>query len=127
MAQIIENKGLTEKARANLERNEELRRSMGQGKYVHLADGEQRVFFFDAEKIQIVERESKWKPGTTSKQFEYVVVDPNQGDKEQLITFSKRWSEQIDALLMAGEGTRRLIKIKRIGVQKDTIYYIEAA
>lgn len=127
MAQIIENKGLTEIARKNLERNEEMRRSMGQGKYVHLSDKEQRVFFFDAEKIQIVERESRWKPGVKSTQFEYTVVDPNESDKDHLITFSKRWSEQIDALLMAGEGTRRLIKIQRRGIEKNTIYLFEAA
>ena len=127
MAQIIENKGLSELAKQNLERNEETRRLLGEGKYVHLNDKEQRVFFFDAEKIQIVERDSKWKPGTKTTQFEYTVVDPNESDKDHLITFSKRWSEQIDALLMAGEGTRRLIKIKRIGTKTDTVYIIEAA
>jgi hypothetical protein len=111
---------LTEKAKENLQRNEESRKK--DSKYVKLEPGEKITLHFDPEKIEPVEVEFE---GKKSKRYQYVVTDPNEADQpEKYFTVSKRISAVIDTYLAEG---RSILKIHRIGAGKDTQYVITPA
>ena len=111
---------LSEKGKENLRRNEESRNQ--QSTYIKMQHGEKRVLHFDAEKIEPVEMEFEGKKTT---RYQYTVTDPNDPDHtEKYITFSKRFSAQVDTLLSEGH---TIIKVHRIGAGKDTQYMFTPA
>jgi hypothetical protein len=106
---------LSETAKENLRRNEESRKQ--QSKYVKPQSGEKIVLHFDAEKIEPVEMEFE---GKKSIRYQYTVTDPSDTNQtEKYITFSKRFSEQVDTLLREGHS---ILRVHRIGAGKDTVY-----
>lgn len=109
---------LSEKAKENLRRNEELRRKAS--KFLTPQPGEKFTGLFDPEKIQPVEKEFD---GKKVQRFQYTVKDPNTG-QEKYWPVSKTTSEQIDAYLSEGHS---LLKIQRIGTGKETHYNIMPA
>ena len=108
-------KELSEKAKENLKRNEELRQKSS--KFQSVQPSEKFLWLFDPEKIQPVEQEFD---GKKIQRFQYTIKDPNIGQEKYWIV-SKRTSEQIDAFLMEG---RNLLKIQRLGSGNDTRYNI---
>jgi hypothetical protein len=108
-------KELSEKAKENLRRNEELRRKTS--KFLTPQPGEKFIGLFDPEKIQPVEKEFD---GKKVQRFQYTVKDPNTG-QEKYWPVSKTTSEQIDAYLSEGHS---LLKVQRIGTGKETHYNI---
>jgi hypothetical protein len=63
--------------------------------------------------------------GKKSIRYQYAVTDPNDPNQtEKYITFSKRFSEQVDILLSEGH---TIIKVHRIGSGKDTQYMFTPA
>jgi hypothetical protein len=111
---------LSEKAKANLKRNEESRNQ--QTKYVKLQAGEKMVLRFDAEKIEPVEMEFD---GEKTTRYQYAVTDPSDPfQTERYITFSKRFSAQVDTLLREVHST---LKVHRIGAGMNTQYMFTPA
>jgi hypothetical protein len=111
---------LSDKAKKNLQRNEESRRK--ESKYIKLEPGEKRILHFDAEKMEPVEVEFDGKKST---RYQYTVTDPNdQEQSEKYFTLSKRNSALIDTFLTEGQS---ILKIHRIGAGKDTQYLITAS
>src|SRR5439155_22972827 len=111
---------LSEKGKENLRRNEESRNQ--QSKYIKLQSGEKMVLHFDVEKIEPVEMEFD---GKKSIRYKYAVTDQNDTNQtEKYITFSKRFSAQIDTLLSEGQS---ILKVHRIGAGKDTQYMFTPA
>jgi hypothetical protein len=108
-------KKLSEKAKENLRRNEELRRNSS--KFQSVQPGEKFVGMFNPEKMEPVEQEFD---GKKVQRFQYTIQDPNTGLEKYWIV-SKRTSEQIDAFLMEGHN---LLKIQRLGSGNDTRYNI---
>lgn len=108
-------KELSEKAKENLRRNEELRRNTAN--FLILQPGEKFVGLFDPEKMEPVENEYD---GKKVERILYLVKDPNTG-QERPWPVSKRTSEQIDVFLSEGHN---LLKIQRLGSGKDTRYNI---
>jgi hypothetical protein len=106
---------LTEKAKENLRRNEELRRKSS--KFQSVQPGEKIVGLFNPEKMEPVEQEFD---GKKVQRFQYTIQDPNTGQEKYWIV-SKRTSEQIDAFLMEGHN---VLKIQRLGSGNDTRYNI---
>jgi hypothetical protein len=117
-----EKKALSEKARRNLERNAEIREYRDENsKYTKIQPGEKVIWLFNAESIEPIEQEFD---GKKVQRFQYVVVDPNNPDKERFWTANKTTSEQIDAYLNEGQ---TLLKVQRIGSGRDTRYNIMPA
>jgi hypothetical protein len=111
---------LSEKAKENLQRNEESRKK--DSKYVKLEPGERVTLHFDPEKIDQVELEFD---GKKTKRYQYAVTDPNEPEQpEKYFTVSKRISAVIDTYLAEGKS---ILKIHRIGAGKDTQYVIMPA
>jgi hypothetical protein len=111
---------LSEKAKENLQRNEESRKK--ESKYVKLQPGEKATFHFDAEKIDQVEVEFD---GKKSIRYQYAITDPNELEQTyKYFTVSKRNSAVIDTILAEGQS---ILKINRIGAGKDTQYVITPA
>ena len=106
---------LSEQAKRNLERNAELRNI--DNKFLSIQPGAKIELLFDPERIEVVEREFD---GKRVQRFQYTVKDTNT-DREKIWTVSKRVSEQLDAFL--GEG-HTLLKIQRVGLGRDTRYYV---
>jgi hypothetical protein len=106
---------LSEKAKENLRRNEELRRSSSP--IVILQAGEKFAGLFDPEKVEPEEKEFD---GKKVQRFRYTVKDPNTG-QEKYWSVGKRVSEQIDAFLSEGHN---LLKIQRLGSGTETRYNI---
>ena len=106
---------LSEKAKENLRRNEELRRRSSP--VVILQSGEKLAGLFDPEKVEPEEKEFD---GKKVQRFRYSFTDPNTG-QERYWSVGKRVSEQIDAFLSEGHN---LLKIQRLGTGKDTRYNI---
>jgi hypothetical protein len=102
---------LTEKAMRNMQRNKA-------SKYVILEDSEERMYEFNPEDVEVVERafdvNSKKKL-----RFEYGVTD--ELGNRQIFTTCKKTSKNIDRFLI--EGTT-LLKIKREGTGIDTTYHV---
>lgn len=117
------NKGLSDKARENLQRNAELRtkrKMMMPDILLVLRDGEEEIRIFNPEQIEPQEIDYD-NNGEKVQKFDYTVTDPNTG-KIQTFRASVKTSGKIDALLTEGH---RLLKIKRIGSGKyDTKYYV---
>jgi hypothetical protein len=111
-------KELSEKAKENLRRNEELRRKASN--FITPQPGEKFIGLFDPEKMEPVEKEFD---GKKVQRFQYTVKDPNTG-QEKYWPVSKRTSEQIDAFLTEGHS---LLKVQRIGAGKETRYNIMPA
>jgi hypothetical protein len=111
---------LSDKAKKNLQRNEESRRK--ESKYIKLEPGEKRILHLDAEKTEPVEAEFDDKK---TMRFQYTVTDPNDLEQsEKYFTVSKRNSAMIDAYLTEGQS---ILKIHRIGAGKETQYLITPA
>lgn len=106
---------LSPKAKEIFQRNKEARQQTNQ--FVGLQPGEKRVFEFDPEKTEIVEKEFN---GKKSLRFRYSVMEDGS-IVTKYFEVSKRTSEDIDALLI--EGHTRL-KIQRSGSGIDTRYLI---
>lgn len=119
MVQVIENETLTPEARSNLQRNEETRRKLTKegSKYIKMDDKEELMLMFDAERIEEVTKDFGNGPKT---QWQYAVVDQDDG-QERIYTASRTASESIDAILTQ-YGRQVLIKVKRIGEGKKTVY-----
>jgi hypothetical protein len=111
-------KEISQKAKENLRRNEELRRSSS--KFQTVQPGEKFLGLFDPEKMEPVEQEFD---GKKVQRFQYTVKDPNTGQEKYWVV-SKRTSEQVDAFLIEGHN---LLKIQRLGSGNDTRYTILAA
>jgi hypothetical protein len=111
---------LSEKAKENLQRNEESRKK--DSKYLKLQPGEKVTLHFDPEKIDQVELEFD---GKKNKRYQYAVTDPNEPEQpEKYFTVSKRISAVIDTYLAEGKS---ILKIHGIGAGKDTQYVITPA
>ena len=106
---------LSEQAKKNLERNAELRNR--DNKFLSIQPGAKIELLFDPERIEVAEREFDGKP---VKRFQYTVKDTKTG-QEKIWTVSKRVSEQLDAFLSEGH---TLLKIQRVGLGRDTRYYV---
>jgi hypothetical protein len=106
---------LSEKAKENLRRNEELRRNASP--FLSMQPGEKFLGLFNPEKMEPVENEYD---GKIVQRFQYTVMDPNTG-QEKYWSVGKRVSELIDAMLSEGHN---LLKIQRLGTGKDTRYNI---
>ena len=115
METTISGTQLSEHARINLQRNAELRNK--DSKFVSLQPGEKIVLLFDPEKIEPMEREFD---GKKVQRFQYTVKDTNT-DREKIWTVSKRLSEQLDTFLSEGH---TLLRIQRVGLGKETRYYV---
>ena len=109
------NTQLSEKARINLERNAELRNTGS--KFLSFQPDETKVLVFDPEKIKPVEREFDGKP---VQKYDYTVKELNT-DLERVWPVGKTISEQIDSFLSEGH---TLLRIQRIGLDKETRYHI---
>jgi hypothetical protein len=110
MTQITE---LSAEAKAVIQKNIEARQQSS--KFVRLQPGEKRVFQFVPEKTELVEADFN---GKKSLRFRYTVIEEGS-DKEKYFEVSKRSSEKIDALLLAGHTQ---LKISRFGIGVETIY-----
>ena len=108
-------KELSEKAKENLRRNEELRRRASP--LLILQPGEKFVGLFDPE---LIEPEEQEYDGKKVQKFKYTIKDPNTG-LERYWPVGKRVSELIDAILSEGH---KLLKVQRLGAGKDTRYNI---
>lgn len=106
---------LSEKAKKNLEHNAELRNR--DNKFLSIQPGAKMELLFDPERIEVVDREFD---GKRVQRFQYTVKDTNTG-QEKIWTVSKRVSEQLDTFLSEGH---TLLKIQRVGLGRDTRYYI---
>jgi len=106
---------LSVKARINLRRNAELRNK--NSKFLSFQPDEKKVLLFDPEKIKPVEREFD---GKMVQKFDYTVKELNT-DLERVWPVGKTISEQIDAFLSEGH---TLLRIQRVGLDKETRYHI---
>lgn len=110
---------LSEKAKANYQRNKEQR--IRDARYIELQEDEERALYFDLEKSDT--EPSKFD--SKKVRYVYVVVDPNFADMgEKLFTCSKKLSEEIDEFLI--ERQRRLLLVKKTGEGFDTRYTVRA-
>jgi hypothetical protein len=111
---------LSDKARENLQRNEESRKK--ESKYVKLDPGEKVLLHFDTEKMGPVEGEFDGKKVI---RYQYTVTDPDNPDQqERYFTVSKRTSAVIDTYLSEG---KTILNVHRIGAGRDTHYPITPA
>jgi small-conductance mechanosensitive channel len=108
---------LTEKAMMNMQRNQLARNKASI--YARLEDSEERMYEFDPEDIQIIERVFD---GQKKLRFEYAVKD--ELGNRQILVACKNTNKNIDRFLM--EGTT-FLKIKRVGTRIDTSYYVTNA
>jgi hypothetical protein len=117
----LNNKGLSEKARENLQRNAQIRlnRKMKENRLLILNDGEEVIRIFDPEQIELREIDYECN-GEKVRKFDYTVTDPNTAEI-QTFRASTKTSGDIDALLAEGY---RLLKLRREGSGKNTRYYI---
>ena len=113
MAQKYE---LSENARELIQKNNELRRKTS--KYVKVLDKETRIFRFFPDETESYESE---KFGNL--RFAYTVIEVGN-DEKQIWEVSKTTSEDIDNLLVEGY---LVLKVRRIGSDKRTIYEIGPA
>lgn len=118
---------LSKLAQDNLRRNEEIRKSIEQkqrqGLWVKMGkeDPTTMVFKFDPEKCEYSEGEYKGKP---TKQFQYLVTDPNDGfEIERILSLSPSHTDELDCLLAMG---KTIIKVTRDGMGTGTRYRFEA-
>ena len=116
------NKGLSDKAQENLQRNAELRtkrKEMMPDNLLVLRDGEEAIRIFNPEQIEPQEIDYDGN-GEKVQKFDYTVTDPNTG-KIQIFRASPKTSRDLDSLLTEGH---RLLKIRRKGSGLKTRYHI---
>ena len=86
-----------------------------QSRFLKVQPGTSIVLKFDANRMQLVDREIE---GRKSKAVEYVVVNVNDG-QEKILSFSLSWALNLNELLKAGYTT---VKVSRRGSGLDTSY-----
>ena len=106
---------LSDTAKENLRRNAELRNKGS--KFLSFQPDEKKVLLFDPEKIKPVEREFDRK---MVQKFDYTVKEVST-DQEKIWPVGKTISEQIDSFLSEGH---TLLRIQRVGLDKETRYHI---
>jgi hypothetical protein len=89
--------------------------AQAQSKYMKIQPGQTVVLKFDANKLQLVDREIE---NRKSKVVQYVVISVNDG-QEKILTLSLSWALNLNELLKAGYTT---IKVSRRGSGLDTSY-----
>jgi hypothetical protein len=89
--------------------------AQAQSKYMKIQPGQTVVLKFDANKLQLVDREIE---NRKSKAVQYVVISVNDG-QEKILTLSLSWALNLNELLKAGYTT---IKVSRRGSGLDTSY-----
>ena len=87
--------------------------AQNQSRYLKIQPGQSLVLKFDANKIQLVDRQIEDRK---SKAAQYTVICEGQ---EKIITFSLSWALNLNELLKAGYTT---IKVSRRGSGLDTSY-----
>ena len=86
-----------------------------QSKYMKIPPGQTVVLKFDANKIQLVDREIE---NRKSKAVQYTVLNVNDG-QEKILSLSLSWALNLNELLKAGYTN---IKVNRRGSGLDTSY-----
>ena len=86
-----------------------------QSRFLKIQPGQSIVLRFDANKIELKDREIE---GRKSKAAQYTVINPNDG-QEKILTLSLSWALNLNELLRAGYTT---IKVSRRGSGLDTSY-----
>lgn len=129
---IKETKSLTEDAKLHLKTLAEHLDSMSESKFVKFEDGQKAVFEFLPEQTAVIYKkwdgqkftESQTKDGEDYKlNYRFVVHDPNLGNKERIWDVTNfKAAKTIVSYLQEGV---TVLKIKRIGEKKDTIYDVE--
>lgn len=89
--------------------------AQAQSKYMKIQPGQTVVLKFDANKLQLVDREIE---NRKSKAVQYVVISVNDG-QEKILSLSLSWALNLNELLQAGYTT---IKVSRRGSGLDTSY-----
>jgi hypothetical protein len=111
---MSEKNELSNKAKENLRRNEDLRRK--NSKWIKLQAVEKTTMHFDPEKIEPGESEFN---GRKTQRYQYTVS--NDLEDEKYFTVSKRTSEVIDTYLAQRQS---ILTIQRVGSGKETQYII---
>ncbi len=89
--------------------------AQAQSKYLKIQPGQTMVLKFDANKIQLVDREIE---NRKSKAVQYTVLNVNDG-QEKILSLSLSWALNLNELLKAGYMN---IKVNRRGSGLDTSY-----
>ena len=89
--------------------------AQAQSKYMKIQPGQTVVLKFDANKLQLVDREIE---NRKSKAVQYVVISVNDG-QEKILSLSLSWALNLNELLKAGYST---VKVSRRGSGLDTSY-----
>lgn len=89
--------------------------AQNQSRFLKIQPGQSLVLKFDANKIQLVDRQIEDRK---SKAAQYTDVNVNDG-QEKLLTLSLSWALNLNELLKAGYST---IKVTRRGGGLDTSY-----
>lgn len=89
--------------------------AQAQSKYMKIQPGQTVVLKFDANKLQLVDREIE---NRKSKAVQYVVISVNDG-QEKILSLSLSWALNLNELLKAGYTT---VKVSRRGSGLDTSY-----
>ena len=89
--------------------------AQAQSKYLKIQPGQTMVLKFDANKIQLVDREIE---NRKSKAVQYTVLNVNDG-QEKILSLSLSWALNLNELLKAGYMN---IKVNRRGSWLDTSY-----
>ena len=87
--------------------------AQAQSKYLKIQPGQTMVLKFDANKIQLVDREIE---NRKSKAVQYTVLNVNDG-QEKILSLSLSWALNLNELLKAGYTN---IKVNRRGSGLDT-------
>lgn len=114
------NNTLSDKAKENLRRNEELRQK--DSKYIKIESAKDKVLHFNPEKIEPHESEYN---GQKSMRYRYTVRDAeDSSNQEKYFEVAKGTSQEIDKYLKEG---KTVLRIQRFGLSKDTRYYVTPA
>jgi hypothetical protein len=89
--------------------------AQAQSKFLKIQPGQTTILKFDANKIQLVNRQIEDRK---SKAVQYAVMNVNDG-QEKILTLSLSWALNLNELLKAGYST---IKVSRRGSGLDTSY-----
>ncbi len=114
-----------------LEKIKKMRQEIAESSnYVKFADGDKKIFYFDADKWSVIYKKfdgSKFEESSEPKEgynktWRFDVYDPNdQQDKTWDVTGGKT----ADKILEFMENGILFLKIKRIGKDKTTVYDVE--
>lgn len=89
--------------------------AQAQSKFLKIQPGQTTILKFDANKIQLVDRQIEDRK---SKAVQYTVINVNDG-QEKILTLSLSWALNLNELLKAGYTA---IKVSRRGSGLDTSY-----